>query len=128
MTDSTLLQPDAAEGDTAASPQLVAQTHNTFGKLLKRCEGLAPVTCAVVHPCDRDSLLGPLEAAKRKLIVPVLVGPVAKIRAVAAAEKVDLSPYRLVASEHRRVAAWTLPTNEELMIARHMRRVIGSER
>ncbi len=63
------------------------------------------MSCAIVHPCDRDSLLGALEAAKRKLIVPVLVGPEAKIRAVAAAEKVDLSLYRIVSTEHSHAAA-----------------------
>jgi phosphate acetyltransferase len=77
----------------------VTRTHNdAFGRLLKRCAGL--VTCAIAHPCDRDSLLGPIEAAKRGLIVPVLVGPEAKIRAVAVAEKVDLASYRIVATEH----------------------------
>ena len=86
--------------DDLAPPQLIVHQHDAFGRLLKRCEGLAPVTCAIVHPCDRDSLLGPIEAARRKLIVPVLVGPEAKIRAVAAAEKVDLAPYRIVPTEH----------------------------
>jgi phosphotransacetylase len=79
----------------------VARTHNdSFGHLLKRCEGLQPVACAIAHPCDSDSLLGPIEAAKRGLIRPILVGPEAKIRAVAAAEKVDLSPYRIVPTAH----------------------------
>jgi len=78
-----------------------ARTQNdSFGHLLKRCEGLEPVICAIVHPCDSDSLLGPIEAAKRGLIAPVLVGPEAKIRAVAAAENVDLSPYRIVPTAH----------------------------
>ena len=70
-----------------------------------RCDGMPPVVCAVVHPCDRDSLLGPLEAARRGLITPVLVGPEARIRAVAKAEGVDLSPYRIVTSEHSHEAA-----------------------
>jgi phosphotransacetylase len=79
----------------------VARTHNdSFGHLLKRCEGLQPVTCAIVHPCDSDSLLGPIEAAKRGLITPVLVGPEAKIRAVAAAANVDVSAYRIVPTAH----------------------------
>ena len=39
-----------------------------------------PVVCAVVHPCDRDSLLGPLQAARRGLIDPVFVGPEDKIQ------------------------------------------------
>ena len=74
-------------------------------KLLERCHGLDPVTCAVVHPCDRESLLGAIEAARRKLIIPILVGPEAKIRAAAAAADVSLSPYRLVPTEHSHAAA-----------------------
>jgi phosphotransacetylase/acyl dehydratase len=88
-----------------AKPGVMLQRSDAFARLLRRCEGIPPVTCAVVHPCDHDSLLGPIEAAKRGLIVPVLVGPEAKIRAVAEAAGVDLSPYRLVATEHSYAAA-----------------------
>jgi phosphate acetyltransferase len=59
----------------------------------------------VVHPCDLDSLAGPLEAAKRGLIVPVLVGPQAKIRAVAKAHGLDLGSHRVVDAEHSHDAA-----------------------
>jgi phosphate acetyltransferase len=65
------------------------------------------VACAIVHPCERQALLGPLEAAERGLIAPVLVGPEAKIRAVAEREGVDLSPYRIVSTEHSHAAAST---------------------
>jgi phosphotransacetylase/acyl dehydratase len=91
--------------DEVITPELVLRHTDVFAKLLRRCQGFAPVSCAVVHPCDRDSLLGPIEAAKRGLIVPVLVGPEAKIRAVADAEHVDLSPYRIVSTEHSHAAA-----------------------
>jgi phosphate acetyltransferase len=86
-------------------PELTLRRGDAFARLFKACEGLPPVTCAVVHPCDRDSLLGPIEAARRGLITPVLVGPEDKIRAVAQAEGVDLSSYRLVAVEHSHAAA-----------------------
>ena len=88
-----------------ATPELILRRNDGFAKLFKRCEALPPVTCAVVHPCDRDSLLGPIEAAKRGLIVPVLVGPEARIRAVARAEGVDLSPFQIVPVEHSHAAA-----------------------
>jgi phosphate acetyltransferase len=91
--------------DEVATPELILRHNDAFTKLLKRCEGLDPVSCAVVHPCDRDSLLGPVEAAKRGLIVPVLVGPEAKIRAVADKEGVDIAPYRIVSTEHSHAAA-----------------------
>jgi Phosphotransacetylase len=63
------------------------------------------VKTAVVHPTDQVSLLGAVDAAERGLIVPVLVGPEHKIRAVAEQEGVDLSPFQIVATEHSHAAA-----------------------
>jgi phosphotransacetylase/acyl dehydratase len=88
-----------------ATPELILRRNDGFARLFKACQGLLPVTCAIVHPCDRDSLQGSIEAAKLGLIVPVLVGPEAKIRAVASAERVDLAPYRIVPTEHSHAAA-----------------------
>jgi len=88
-----------------ATPEVILRHTDVFGRMLLRCQGLTPIRCAVVHPCDRDSLLGPLEAARRRLIVPILVGPQAKIRAVAQAEAVDLSSYEIVDTEHSHEAA-----------------------
>ena len=88
-----------------ATPEVIFRRTDVFARLIKTCEGLAPVVCAVVYPCDHDSLLGPLEAAKRKLIDPVLVGPEAKIREAAQAAGEDISPYRIVDTEHSRAAA-----------------------
>ena len=88
-----------------STPEVILRRNDGFAKLFARCAELAPVTCAVVHPCDRDSLRGALEAARRGLIVPVLVGPEAKIRAVARAEGIDISPYLIVGVEHSHAAA-----------------------
>ena len=88
-----------------ATPEIVLRHTDVFSRLLKRCDGMPPVVCAVVHPCDRDSLLGPLEAARRGLIVPVLVGPEAKIRSVAQDAMADLSGLRIVGTEHSHEAA-----------------------
>ena len=66
---------------------------------------LAPFRSAVVHPVDENALLGAIEAAEANLIIPVLVGPEKKIQAVAGAQKVDLSPYTLIATEHSHAAA-----------------------
>jgi phosphate acetyltransferase len=86
-------------------PQLALRRGDSFARLYKACEGLPPVPCAVVHPCDRDSLLGPIEAQRRGIITPVFVGPEEKIREVARAEGVDLSKYRLVTAPHSCAAA-----------------------
>ena len=86
-------------------PEFVLRRNDVFQQLLQRCAPLAPVTCAVAHPCDPDSLLGALEAAKRNLIVPVLVGPEGRIRALAESLGEDISPYRLVSTEHSHASA-----------------------
>ena len=88
-----------------STPDVILRRHDGFANLSARCEALPAVTCAVVHPCDGDSLRGALEAALRGLIVPVLVGPEAKIRATARAERLDLLPYRVIAVEHSQAAA-----------------------
>ncbi len=88
-----------------ATPEVILRRNDGFARLLEGCRGMKPVVCAIVHPCDRDSLLGPIEAARRGLIEPVLVGPEQRIRAVAEAEGVDLSPYRIVPTEHSHAAA-----------------------
>ena len=74
-------------------------------ELIQRTRGLTPIRTAIVHPVDTVSLLGAIEAAKEKLIVPVLVGPEAKIRAAAEQEKLDLSGCELVPVEHSHAAA-----------------------
>jgi phosphate acetyltransferase len=86
-------------------PELTLRWGDAFARLYKACEGLPPVPCAVVHPCDRDSLLGPIEAARRGLILPVLVGPEDKIQAVARADDLDLGSYRVVPVSHSHAAA-----------------------
>jgi phosphotransacetylase len=88
-----------------ATPEIVLRRNDIFARLLKQCEPLEPVSCAVAHPCDTNSLMGAIEAARRRLIVPVLVGPVARIRAVAAANGVDLSGLRIVGTEHSHASA-----------------------
>ena len=66
---------------------------------------LDPVATAVVHPCEATALEGALDAAARNLIVPILVGPIAKIHATAAAAGVDLTGVRIVDAPHSQAAA-----------------------
>jgi phosphotransacetylase len=96
---------DRIRFDNITTPEVILRRNDELAKLIKKCEKIPPVACAVVHPCDRDSLLGPLEAASRGLITPVLVGPAQKIKAVADKEGADISPYRIVDTEHSHAAA-----------------------
>lgn len=76
-----------------------------FRQLIRDASGLTPLRTAVVHPVDVISLLGAIEAAKEKLIEPILVGPEAKIRLAAEKAAVDLSPYELAPAAHSHAAA-----------------------
>ena len=81
------------------------QKGRRYEHLIEMTRGLDPITTAVVHPVDTVSLLGAVEAARAKLIVPILVGPEARIRAAATQAGLDLSPYEIVATEHSEAAA-----------------------
>jgi len=76
-----------------------------FDQLLERCKKLAPIPTAVAHPCEITALEGALEAAEMGLIVPILVGPVAKIRALAKANKIDLGKTEIVDAPHSHASA-----------------------
>ncbi len=73
--------------------------------LLAKGAGLAAVRCAVVHPCDAESLAGALDAARQGLIIPVLIGPMAKIDKIASDAGLDLSGVERIAVAHSHAAA-----------------------
>jgi phosphate acetyltransferase len=74
----------------------VEKGHERYERLMARCKALPPTPTAVAHPCDESSLRGAVDAAKAGLITPILVGPAARIREVAAKAKLDISPYAIV--------------------------------
>jgi phosphotransacetylase len=71
-----------------------------YEQALSRCRTLDPVTTAVAHPCDETSLAGAFEARANGLIIPILVGPAARIREVAARHGIDLGNTRIVDAAH----------------------------
>ena len=74
-------------------------------ELLRPAAGLPPLLTAVVHPCDAVSLGGALQAAKAGLIVPLLVGPRARIERAAQEAGMPLNGVRLVDVPHSHAAA-----------------------
>jgi phosphate acetyltransferase len=74
-------------------------------KLIAQKQDYAPLKTAIVHPVDANSLIGAIKSAKEGLIIPILVGPEAKIRKVAEEEDLDISAFELIATEHSHAAA-----------------------
>ncbi|WP_375293333.1 bifunctional enoyl-CoA hydratase/phosphate acetyltransferase [Siccirubricoccus sp. G192] len=77
-----------------------------FEGLVERAAAAGPpLPCAVVHPADAASLSGALEAAARGLILPILVGPAARIRQAAAEAGLDLGSLPIEDVPHSHAAA-----------------------
>ena len=79
--------------------------HAKYERLIARAKELPPVPTIVAHPCDETSLRGATEAAEAGIIVPILVGPVGKIAAVAQAHGLDISRFEIVDAPHSHAAA-----------------------
>ena len=79
--------------------------HEKYRRLIAAAKALPPVTTAVAHPCDESSLSAAVDAAKATPCEPILVGPQAKIAAVARQLQLDISPYELVDAPHSHAAA-----------------------
>lgn len=81
------------------------QPHERYRRLIEYCKDLPPLPTAVVHPCDKSSLAGALEAARVGLIAPFLVGPRARIEAVARENGLDLDGVPIVDAPYSEAAA-----------------------
>jgi phosphate acetyltransferase len=81
------------------------QSHAEYERLIARAKQVRPATTIVVHPCDETSLRGAAEAAAAGIIVPILVGPAAKIIAAARQHQVDISRFEIVDVVHSEDAA-----------------------
>jgi phosphate acetyltransferase len=79
--------------------------HAKYQRLLDACRGLPPTPTAVVHPCDAVALEAAVGAARLGLIEPILIGPQARIRDVAAKAGIDLAAYPIVDVPHSHAAA-----------------------
>src|SRR5215469_1426710 len=80
----------------AEKPPPSARTHEKYQRLLDSCRLLPPTPTAVAHPCDQSSLEGAADAARLGLVAPTLVGPRARIEAVAKEFGIDIAGLPIV--------------------------------
>ncbi|GJD79422.1 phosphate acetyltransferase [Methylobacterium gregans] len=97
MANTAIEQPPV----TAAAEPL---RHEKYDRLIARARAQPPLQVAVVHPCDESALGAVLEAAALGLVEPVLLGPRARIVAVAAALKADIAGLRVIDTPHSHAA------------------------
>jgi phosphate acetyltransferase len=82
--------------DATAAPR----SHEKYDRLIAVARKHPAMVTAVAHPCDAVSLESAVEAARLGLLQPILVGPPARIRDVAAKASFDISAFELVESKH----------------------------
>ncbi|AHE55812.1 bifunctional enoyl-CoA hydratase/phosphate acetyltransferase [Sphingomonas sanxanigenens] len=87
-----------------ALPDIRLSDHDGYRRLLEAASG-APLTTAVAHPCSAAALAAAVEAAEAGLIVPILIGPEARIRAAAQEAGKDISALRILPAAHSHDAA-----------------------
>lgn len=76
-----------------------------YAALIAAAKGAAPIRTAVAHPCDPLSLIGALDAARQGVIIPILIGPRAKIEAAAHAGARSLDGVEIIDTPHSHAAA-----------------------
>ena len=88
------------------TPDIRLSRHERFRALLTEGGGGPPAPTAIAYPCDPESILGAVEAARAGLIEPILVGPRGKITKAAEAAGLNIDAFRLVDAPHSQAAAF----------------------
>ena len=96
---------DSEIGATPSGDPFGHPPQSKYEKLISMAKEVRPATTVVAHPCDETSLRGASAAAELGIIVPILVGPVAKITDVAKQHGIDIARYELVDAPHSEAAA-----------------------
>jgi len=88
-----------------STKEIMERKHDKYQKLIDACKALPPTPTAVAHPCDESSLRGAIDAANMGLIAPILIGPRARIEAVAREHNIDIAAYPIVDTPHSQASA-----------------------
>jgi phosphate acetyltransferase len=86
-------------------PEVQVIRHQRLRALLGRAMSRPALVTAVAHPCDEVSLRAVAEAAAAGLMIPILVGPTAKIHATAKQFGIDIAAFRIEDAPHSHAAA-----------------------
>jgi phosphate acetyltransferase len=100
-----LSEKDSEIGTIAALGPVGSPPGSKYERLIARAKEVPAATTVVVHPCDESSLRGAVEAAEAGIIVPILVGPAAKISVVAREHNLDISGFKIADVPHSHAAA-----------------------
>jgi phosphate acetyltransferase len=96
---------DSEIGSIAAVGPLGDPPASKYERLIARAKQVPPARTVVVHPCEETALRGPIQAAEAGIIIPILVGPAAKIAAVAREHDLHIGRFESIDVPHSDAAA-----------------------
>ena len=83
------------------------ESQSKYDRLINRAKQVSAARGAVVHPCDESSLSGVVQAAANGLLIPVLVGPAQRIKAVAREHDLDIASFEVIDVGHSKLLVVT---------------------
>lgn len=86
-------------------PVVEVQDHNRYEAMIASCRGMKPLVTAVVHPVKAHVIEAVADAVRENLIIPVLIGPAARIKEAAAEAGIAVKGWKLIDTEHSHEAA-----------------------
>ena len=95
-TPRTADRPAASAPAAARRPSDTPRPH--LRRLIEQASARGPMPTAVAYPCSVPSLEAVVQAASSRLIEPILVGPAARLRALAEGAGLDLGACRFIDS------------------------------
>lgn len=82
-TATTPIRENFTEDAADAHSSHPERKHEKYERLIAQAQRIPPIATAVVWPCEAHALAGPVEAARERIIKPLLVGSESRIRDVA---------------------------------------------
>ncbi|MFH1158704.1 MAG: bifunctional enoyl-CoA hydratase/phosphate acetyltransferase [Pseudomonadota bacterium] len=87
------------------TPDVILHTHTNSRNIIEACRDLKPIRTAVVHPVTVTTLEAAMNATQDRLILPILIGPRARILKAADEGGLSLSGLDIIDVEHSAAAA-----------------------
>ncbi|MFO3123546.1 bifunctional enoyl-CoA hydratase/phosphate acetyltransferase [Legionella pneumophila serogroup 1] len=86
-------------------PSIEIHNHDRFEAIIKACRCMGAVRTAIVHPVSMSVMEAVNDAVNAGLIIPILIGPLVKMKTAALEASIDLSQWETIDTEHSDAAA-----------------------
>lgn len=89
----------------AELPHIEIYSDDNFKAIIQSCQSMDAIRTAIVHPVKANVLTAVADSVKARMIIPILIGPLTKIKAAADAANIDITQWEHIDTEHSDAAA-----------------------